>query len=354
MRPKKRDASAITPRASVPPGVLVASLPKSQPSSEEPTTYGLLEAVYADAISLQPRSLFYWASEAAVAALPALGAILIWLFALGLPLALSRPASEVIESASCFSLGALWGVAALVRALRLTLWGPRDSPLLLNRRTRKLYRCIVEPSHLRTGEPLGLLKGLSTRWLDAFAPWGVCLVEYEWETLEAELRRVSGQRYSVEVVWLSQRAPTGAAGGFVLAPLSSGLDQRRLWEHLRRYMEEGGPPLGVGERCAPAPPRGFFAGLIALGGGRWLALAVGVDLVFALAASLGLLDGWQRPPSSLGSFFARAFVPGCALFAANTFLALSALAGFAAQFGEEAELPDEVLAAAGPQLEPPP
>ena len=139
-----------------------------------------------------------------------------------------------------------------LRPLRLELFRARNEGTLFDRKRRKVYR---------------LFKDARSGLLGLFKPWPVLCCEYDWDLLDAEHNAnlvtsgstVSRQHHLVFIVRRSADDPTiidsfnvGNAlilGETTVAP---------LYEHIRRYMEEGGPAFAGGVTREPAPEEQNF------------------------------------------------------------------------------------------------
>ena len=131
---------------------------------------------------------------------------------------------------------AVWSWLTL-KPLRHVWRTPRDLPIIFDRNQRKVYRLLqdVQPG----------LKGL-------FKPWPIKAVTYEWDLLDAENdAQVMGSTATVTrlhrlvfVVRKSATDPTIIDHFEVGNAMAQGEDMvTPMWEHIRRFMEEGGPHL---------------------------------------------------------------------------------------------------------------
>jgi hypothetical protein len=140
-------------------------------------------------------------------------------------------------------------------AIRLELFRPIDEPTIFDRKHRKVYRifCEAQPG----------LKGL-------FKPWPMRACEYEWDLLDAEhnARMVttgSTVRRDSSLVFIVRKSANDATivDSFNIgSSLIFSLDETvaATYEHIRRFMEDGGPPLPEGETLPePTPRKGFWA-----------------------------------------------------------------------------------------------
>lgn len=154
----------------------------------------------------------------------------------------------------------LFGAYMLLKTSRLELFCPQDEPVIFDRQHRKVYRLFRET---HPG-----IKGLFKRW-----PMRAC--EYEWDLIDAEHNAllvstgstVTRRHALVFIVRRSASDPTiidsfnvGNAmllGEQTVAP---------MWEHIRRFMEEGGPHLPSDETLTPAErPKTLWQSMGAVG-----------------------------------------------------------------------------------------
>jgi hypothetical protein len=145
---------------------------------------------------------------------------------------------------------------------RKDFFRPLDLPILFDRERRKVYWLDQWP-------PGGLMA--------MFKRWPIRYTECDWDTLVPE-HHVSTyttgtsahQQHSLGLM-VPHASPEAAAqsntpfaDGFMLGnPMTlSELTTPALWEHLRRYMNEGGPPLPLGESvCDVQPPTTLWQSL---------------------------------------------------------------------------------------------
>jgi len=136
-----------------------------------------------------------------------------------------------------FGFCSLFSVALV--GLYLEFFGPSEAPIYFDRARRKVY--YVYRSKYR-------------RWV-LFGPSRIEARAVDWDLVDCE-RQVTtgGSTVSItqheHLVFLMRRSPSDPTiGGFYVI---SGLEfPDALWEYIRRYMEEGAPPLAAGE----APPK---------------------------------------------------------------------------------------------------
>ncbi len=170
---------------------------------------------------------------------------------------LERVASRPVSSLIFLSLSTATVIGAVLVwlwVIRLELIRPYDEPVIFDRKNRKVYRifCEAQPG----------LKGL-------FKPWPMRACEYDWDLIDAEhnarivtsgstLRRDSNL---VFIVRKSADDPTIIDSFNIGSPLMMSLDETvaATYEHIRRFMEENGPPIPEGEKLPEhAPRQGFW------------------------------------------------------------------------------------------------
>lgn len=166
---------------------------------------------------------------------------------------LERVASRPVSSLIFLSLSTATVIGAVLVwlwVIRLELFRPYDEPIIFDRKNRKVYRifCEAQPG----------LKGL-------FKPWPMRACEYDWDLIDAEhnarivtsgstLRRDSNL---VFIVRKSADDPTIIDSFNIGSPLMMSLDETvaATYEHIRRFMEEGGPPVPEGEKLPERAPK---------------------------------------------------------------------------------------------------
>ena len=153
-----------------------------------------------------------------------------------------------------------------LRTFRIDLLTPTDNPLVFNRKTRKVYRVMPDIPQRQGISPPALVR----HWLNTFRSWPMQVIEYDWDCLEAEYFNetvLAGNvvRTNHHLMFYVKAAPDGdrVLGCFdIVPPLLIREDGAMMfWEHIRRFMQENGPPLPPGEKPAPKPPRNPIAAL---------------------------------------------------------------------------------------------
>lgn len=157
----------------------------------------------------------------------------------------------VIPSFLIFLAVGLW---ALHYFSRLEFFLPLDLPILFDRQRRKVYRLVEDLDD--NGKPKRRGQAL--------------VIEHDWDDIVAEhhvstaTTGSSAQRHHTLVLMVRDKNPGDFHGSITphnLPPYSDGFGlgdgkvlseftTPRVWEHVRRYMNEGGPPLPPGEQLA--------------------------------------------------------------------------------------------------------
>lgn len=246
---------------------------------------------------------------------------------------------------------------ALIRAYRIDLFGPKDIPIVFNRKTRKVYRFIqdlpVFPSSNNWSEFVDSLPKIPRYWLTALKPWPrMLLIEYDWDCLEAEYfeqtRLVGKVITKVHVLQLvAKESPDSdkLIGGFTLmSPLTAGRGPAMdLWEHIRRFMEENGPALSPGDKPAPPYPKTF------------LQAANTVTPAWPLAVAGTVWTSWLMWRDGVNATLLRRGWEGWALFGitlvCGIMTALFVFNWLAHKFGQDVELPPELMADVGERVD---
>lgn len=133
------------------------------------------------------------------------------------------------------------GAYFAVKFTRLELWRPEDEPTIFDRRNRKVYRIYRE---------------VYAGWRGLLLPWPMKTAEYDWDLIDAEHHAavtttgstVSRQHGLIFIVRTSATDST-PIDSFAIgnSMLMGEVTVPAVWEHIRRFMEEGGPHLPPGE-----------------------------------------------------------------------------------------------------------
>jgi hypothetical protein len=144
-------------------------------------------------------------------------------------------------------------LAFLCVYVRISLFVPCDQPTIFDRKNRKVYRLFREEPRSMAG---------------LFRPWPMRACEYEWDLMDAEhfTELVPGRGGSYHQHFLNFIVRRGVGDPTIIDSFSIGsprilkndADVNAAWEHIRRFMEDSGPPLPGGQVITKAPiPRGF-------------------------------------------------------------------------------------------------
>lgn len=255
-------------------------------------------------------------------------------------------------------VGALAFIAcftAAIRTFRIDLFGPKEIPIVFNRKTRKVHRYVQDlprfPSSGTWRELWESLPKIVRYWRSAFERWPMQLVSYDWDCLHAEhyaqTRLVGKVVTTIHVLQLvAHKSPQDdtITDVFTLtSPLITGrttaLD---LWEHLRRYMEEGGAAVSEGDTLAPPFPTNLYQAANTVTP-AWLAPVGGC----AWAWWYMLQNGW---PHQLHGYMAT--VVFMTAFVCTFITAIIVFNWLAHKWGTDITLPPELMADVGPPLKP--
>jgi len=242
-------------------------------------------------------------------------------------------------------------LTAAIRAYRIDLFGPKDIPIVFNRKTRKVYRFIqdlpVFPSSNNWREFKASLPRFPRYWMSVFKPWPpMLLIEYDWDCLEAEYfeqtRLVGKVVTTLHVLQLvAKEGPTSEKliGGFTLAsPLMVGRTTAMdMWEHIRRFMEENGPALSPGDEPSPPYPTTFIQAAYTVTP-AWFVAVAGCAWAWWYMAQ----HGW---PAQIGGYMG--FAVFVVALVCSMMTALFIFNWLAHKWGQDVTLPPELMAESG-------
>lgn len=129
-------------------------------------------------------------------------------------------------------------LALIVCFFRMDLFSYRDEPIIFNRATRKIHVFRVRKNIKRP-----------------FSPWPLTIDTYDWACAHGEVGgglvpgKVALLRYKLYLA-ITDAPDSGTVIDrfFFGSPRNNPDENTWLWEHIRRYMEEGGPALNPGEK----------------------------------------------------------------------------------------------------------
>lgn len=218
---------------------------KRQRASDVPQALGLVDQVY-------PQAIRFNANLAGLRGL----SLMAGLFTLiGVPLGVSAGWQWLGEGNWIFGpfiivASILAGTTIFLWSARLELFRPIDEPTLFDRKHRKVYRifCEAQPG-----------------WTGLFKRWPMRAVEYDWNLIDAEhtatlVTTGSTVRREHSLVFIVRRSGDDPTiidsfniGNSLIMVTDDAVDA--TWEHIRRFMEEGGPPLPPGETITVTEPK---------------------------------------------------------------------------------------------------
>ena len=179
------------------------------------------------------------------------------------------------------------------------------------------------------------------------------LVEYDWECMGAEYQQHTSlngnvvktlHHFNLHV----KESPTSDKVIGVVTPMSpmfvgSRESAASLWEFIRRFMEEGGPVLYPGDKPAPAKPKHLWQS------GQMIAPYLWVPMMIHAGWTVHYL--WVHGFPSLLLWGFKQFLIQLASAVSCLFSAAIIFNWLAHTFGFDVELPEEMLADAGPPLD---
>jgi hypothetical protein len=140
------------------------------------------------------------------------------------------------------TIAALFFLIAAIFFFRIGFLTPRDLPVLFNRKTREVSFFTVIPMRFwKFWQRAGVGEVKTYRWDDAYAR------SYQLSEMTGEAMRSS---YLLALLWADPKQPRQCKEIVTIGYKGWWEDELlwRLYEHIRRYMEEGGPPIQPDER----------------------------------------------------------------------------------------------------------
>ncbi len=210
---------------------------KNVRAADIPQAYGWIKSIYRDAIEYSGMKRPAEGMIMAGAFLGLLGAGLTFGGGVFLLCLFNADWFGVLASAVMFVMGWVAVSWTIVMPIRRVWHAPRDLPIVFDRKHRKVYRILLDT---QPG-----LKGL-------YKPWPVRAVAYDWDLLDAEhdVRTVGSAATVTQLHRLVFVVRKSADDPTIIDhfEIGNGMTQGEpmiapMWEHIRRFMETGGPHL---------------------------------------------------------------------------------------------------------------
>lgn len=138
----------------------------------------------------------------------------------------------------CTIIGALY---LAINSVRLELFRPVDEPIIFDRKHSKIYRIFRESF---------------VGWRGLFMRWPLRFSEHDWDLVDAEHQTIVATNGSTimryhALMFLVRKSQNDFSldASFIVGNSSQmgELTVPAVWEHIRRFMEENGPHLPLGE-----------------------------------------------------------------------------------------------------------
>jgi len=139
------------------------------------------------------------------------------------------------------TIASIFFLVAATFFFRIGFLTPRDLPVLFNRKTREVsFFTVIPMKFWKFWQRAGVGEVKTYRWDDAYAR------SYQLTELTGEAARSS---YLLALLWGDPSQPRQCKEIVTIGYKGWWEDELlwRLYEHVRRYMEEGGPPIQPGE-----------------------------------------------------------------------------------------------------------
>ncbi|CAN7628722.1 hypothetical protein LJR289_004696 [Pseudoduganella sp. LjRoot289] len=160
---------------------------------------------------------------------------------------LKRGKIGIFEASIIFFSGLffLFGIYFAIKSIRLELFRPEDEPTIFDRKNRKVYRIYRETY---------------AGWGGLVSAWPMKTAEYDWDLIDAEHHAAvttTGATISRQhgLIFLVRKSATDSTlvDSFAIGnSMQMGeVTVPAVWEHIRRFMEEGGPHLPPGDVLRP-------------------------------------------------------------------------------------------------------
>lgn len=226
------------------PGV-IGTFKKSQSASEFSTSLGLIKNVYEDSIEYTgvPKGTRGWMMFLGIL----FGATFVCTGGWGVMGFFDQGINGVLDIIFLsVAVGTVIGALYLaINSVRMELFRPIDEPIIFDRKNRKVYRIFRETY---------------SGWRGLFMHWPLKFSQHDWDLVEAEHQTVLSTNGSIVtryhalmfLVRKSNDDDTLVASFLVGNSLIMGeLTVPAVWEHIRLFMENGGPHLPGAETLPP-------------------------------------------------------------------------------------------------------
>lgn len=218
----------------------VAPDDKRKPVNRMPFSAGALLNIYPDAIEIGAPLGAEDNTELGMLFTAAMLVIALMAVGFGIAVWESDSAGAIAASLMVFLFGAFAFLAAAM-FFRLARWSVRDVPVLFNRRTRQVSFFELEPfPYLRFWKKQRATSPRTRSWD------GARVRSYKMSQFSGPTRQ---ERYCISLLWGEPGNPSSCADivDFGIAQLWGDDRLWPLYEHIRRYMEEDGAPIGRGD-----------------------------------------------------------------------------------------------------------
>lgn len=243
--------SAATPTKKI--SGLIESYSKTKPAASGATAFDLIKNVYSDAIE------YKGIKDGARGVLTLLSLICVFLttFAIYRLLPLGGKGKTdpftLVTDIIFISCIVAFSIYFILRCLRFELFRPEDEPIMFDRKNRKIYR---------------IFRRVQPGWRGLFKTWPIATAEHEWDLVDAEHHAATNANTSTisrvhSLLFVVRRSATDPT---IVDSFSLGSSMElgevtvpAMYEHIRKFMEENGPPLPSGEEVVhSAKPANFI------------------------------------------------------------------------------------------------
>lgn len=242
----------------------ITAFKKDRRASEAVTALSLVKQIYSDAIEITGVAR---GTRGVLMYLGWLGAIVgllgVFWSAKHLSELNSVRSVHVVGGAFLFAI-TICSIYLGIASTRIELFALEDEPTIFDRKNKKVCR---------------ISKKKDFSWIGVLRPWPLEISEYDWTLVDAQHHAVLTANGStvtqvhalVFQVRKSKTDPSTVDGFSIGSSLQMGeLIVPAVWEHIRRFMEEQGPPLPNGEQLSPLQRPNSLCGCLGLSG-QWRA-----------------------------------------------------------------------------------